>query len=287
MTAATLADVLARAAKERRAVAGLVVLGWEDARAYVHAAEDARSPVILQAGPACRRNMPVALLGKMFRSLADSAQVPVVCHIDHATTVRECAEGIDNGFTSVMIDGSRLPLAENIALTRSVVEAARAAGVSVEGEVGTVGYVDGAPSEATSPGDARLFEQQTGVDALAVSVGNLHLRKEAISSIDAAALNAIQAQTSVPLVLHGGSGIPGEERQELARNHRVAKFNIGTELRMVFGAALRDYLAAHPGSFDRIELLSATEPSLRRAAAAILRAMWTPHEPVAESFDRR
>jgi fructose-bisphosphate aldolase class II len=276
MTAATLSEALKRAAAEGRSVAGLVVLGWEDARAYVEAAEAVGAPLILQAGPGCRRHTPTPILGRMFRTLADAAAVPVVCHIDHATTLEECRAGLDSGFTSVMIDGSKLPLDHNIALTAQVVEEAHRAGVSVEGEVGVVGYVHAAASRATTPEEASRLERETGLDALAISIGNVHLSEEKAARIDLAAASAIAAVTRVPLVLHGGSGIPQAIRSDLARNCRVAKFNIGTELRMAFGRALRAHLAANPGSYDRIEILSATIPQIRAAAREIIAALWRP-----------
>ena len=276
MTAATLNDVLIPALEGRYAVAGLVVLGWEDARAFVEAADETGLPVILQAGPGCRKYMPVAVLGAMFRHLADQARVPVVCHIDHATTLEDCVRGIDHGFTSVMIDGSSLPLDGNIALTARVTEIAQMAGVSVEGEVGVVGYADGRPSTVTPPDDARRFAAETGVDALAISVGNVHLRTEKSGAIDFAALQAIEAVTQLPLVLHGGSGIASDIRRKLARETRVKKFNIGTELRMAFGAALRQSIAAQADEFDRNLLLGPTIPALRKAAAAIIRELSLP-----------
>jgi fructose-bisphosphate aldolase, class II len=250
-----------------------VVLGWEDARAFVEAADEAGLPIILQAGPGCRAHTPVPILGKMFRILMEQARVPVVAHIDHAYTLEECAAGIDHGFTSVMIDGSKLPIADNIALTQRVVAIAQPAGVSVEGEVGVVGYSDGRPSAMTSPDEARQFDQDAGVDALAISVGNVHLNTEKTSGIDFAALRAVEAVTRLPLVLHGGSGIPVAVRQRLARETRVKKFNIGTELRMAFGKALRQALAENPGSFDRIAILSATIPAIRDEAKAIITAL--------------
>jgi fructose-bisphosphate aldolase class II len=276
VTAASLSDVLDPAAERGYAIAGLVVLGWEDARAYVAAAEETGIPVILQAGPGCRRHTPTPILGKMFRTLADRSSAIVVCHVDHAATLGECEEGIESGFTSVMIDGSKLPLEENIALTSRVVEAARSAGVSVEGEVGVVGYSGGAPSVATSPEEAGRFERETGVDALAVSVGNVHLQAEKAATIDFAAIETIRDATRAPLVLHGGSGVARGIRRRLASDFRVAKFNIGTELRMAFGAALRAYLAEHPASFDRIEVLSATAPALTAAAKDVMTALWRP-----------
>ncbi len=276
MPAATLAAVLNAAVDDNRAVAGLVVLGWEDAVAYVEAAEETSLPVILQAGPGCRAHTPIPVLGAMFRHLADGAGVPVVCHIDHATTIEECRAGIDHGFTSVMFDGSRRPLAENIANTAEVVAMARRGGVSTEGEVGFVGYAEGEASRTTDPAEAARFERETGVDALAVAVGNVHLQTEKSAGIDMEALKAIEAVTTVPLVLHGGSGIPSATRRELARNSRVAKFNIGTELRMAFGKALRRSLYDQPDAFDRIGLLKPTIAPVREAAAAVLRELGRP-----------
>jgi fructose-bisphosphate aldolase, class II len=271
MTVATLNDVLRPALAGNYAVAGVVVLGWEDAKAYVEAAEETDLPIILQAGPGCRKHTPLPILGKMFRHLAEHATVPVVCHIDHATTVDECREGIEHGFTSVMIDGSRLPLDGNIALTSEVVALARKAGVSVEGEIGFVGYDNGTASSMTKPKDAAAFERGTGVDALAISIGNVHLQTEKQAAINFEALAAIEAVTTVPLVLHGGSGIAADVRQRLAQHHRVKKFNIGTELRMAFGAALRATLAEHPDEFDRVKILSSTMRASRDAAKLVLR----------------
>ena len=270
MTVVSLKDVLAPAITGHYAVAGLVVLGWEDAKAYVAAAEELGLPVILQAGPGCRSHTPVPVLGKIFRHLAEQASVPVVCHIDHARTVEECRAGIEHGFSSVMIDGSMLPLDDNINLTNRVVAIAKSASVSVEGEVGFVGYDNGAVSAPTSAEDAARFERQTNVDAIAISIGNVHLQTEKAADIDFAALSAIEAVTTVPLVLHGGSGIPSALRRKLARDHRVKKFNIGTELRMAFGQSLRDSLASQPEEFDRNKLLTPTMQASQAAARAII-----------------
>ena len=120
MTLVTLAEVLQPALKGGYAVAGLVTLGWEDMRAFVEAAEAEGCPVILQAGPACRAHTPLPILGKMFRHLAEAASVPVVAHLDHGFTLEECQQAVDAGFTSVMYDGSRKSLRQNIDETAAV-----------------------------------------------------------------------------------------------------------------------------------------------------------------------
>jgi fructose-bisphosphate aldolase class II len=273
MTRATLAEVLQPARRDGYAVAGLVCLGWEDARAYVAAAEAEGLPVILQAGPGARAHMPLPVWAAMFLALADAASVPVVAHLDHATTPEDCAEAIALGFGSVMFDGSRLPLEDNIAQTRAIAEMAHGAGVSCEGEIGFVGYQDGAASQGTDPDEAARFAAETGIDAMAISVGNLHLQTKAVAHIDRDRLAAIEARTPVPLVIHGGSGLPHDLRTTLARDTAVCKFNIGTELRMAFGTALRDTLAAQPDTFDRIALLSAVEAPLTDRARQVLRGL--------------
>ncbi len=277
MTAVNLADVLGPARENGTAVAGLVVLGWEDAVAFVQAAEETGLAIILQAGPGCRAHTPVPILGKMFRYLADNARVPVACHIDHGYSVDECLEGIDNGFTSVMYDGSKLPISENIKTTAQIVKTAQAAGVSVEGEVGFVGYAEGAASATTSPDEAARFADESGADALAISIGNVHLKTEKTTGIDFNALAAIERVTDLPLVLHGGSGIPVDIRKRLARETQVCKFNIGTELRMAFGQALHKSTRQNPDTFDRISLLKPTIAPVKEITMEVIRAIGDPN----------
>ena len=271
MSLVPLFDVLRPCLTDGTAVAGLVVLGWEDALAYVRAAEAEQRPVILQAGPGCRAHMPLSVLGAMFRSLGEAASVPVVAHLDHGESLAVCQAAIACGFTSVMYDGSALPLAENIAGTRVIVEMAHAAGVSVEAELGVVGYHDGAPSTGTNPAEVARFAWETGVDALAVSVGNSHLMTAPGVAVDMAQLRAIQAAApDLPLVLHGGSGIESGLRRRLACETSVCKFNIGTELRMVFGQSLRAALARDPIRFDRNQLLKDTVQPMIAAARTVI-----------------
>jgi fructose-bisphosphate aldolase class II len=273
MTLATLADVLRPALAGGYAVPGLVCLGWEDMRAYAMAAQAERAPVILQAGPSCRAHTPLPVLGAMFRSLADSVDVPVVAHLDHGYTMEECRDARDAGFTSLMYDGSRKPLARNIDETAAVARLAHEAGISCEGEIGFVGYAGGERSAGTDPAEAAIFARQTGIDAVAISVGNLHLQQDHEGGLDLARIRAIEAETDIPLVIHGGSGVPPDQRAHLAATSRICKFNIGTELRMVFGAALRAALAADPARFDRVAILKETEDPVTAAARMVIRGL--------------
>jgi len=273
MTLVALKDVLAPALKNHHAVAGLVTLGWEDMRAFVAAAEAENVPVILQAGPGCREHTPLAILGKIFRHLAEGASVPVVAHFDHGYTMDECKEALDCGFTSVMFDGSRKPLHQNIDETAAIVEMAHSAGISCEGEIGFVGYANGEKSAGTDPAEAAQFAAETGVDAMAISVGNLHLQQDKSGGLDVARIRAIEALSDTPLVIHGGSGVPVEQRSALARTSNICKFNIGTELRMAFGAALRIALDTDPDRFDRNQILKATHDPLVTATRRVLRAL--------------
>ena len=273
MSLVALADVLQPALRDGYAVAGLVTLGWEDMRAYVAAAEAEGVPVILQAGPSCREHTPLPVLGKMFRHLAEAASVPVVAHLDHGYSAEDCRIAIDSGFTSVMFDVSRKPLAENIGETAAIADMAHSAGVSCEGEIGFVGYSGGENSAGTDPEEAAQFARETGVDAMAISVGNVHLQQDKQGGLDEARIREIEAVTDVPLVIHGGSGVPVAQRRALAQGSSICKFNIGTELRMAFGQALREAVTRDPDRFDRVQILKETHEPLVAATRTVLQAL--------------
>lgn len=276
MPLVTLKDVVQPALKQGHAVAGLVCLGWEDMRAFVAAAEAENVPVILQAGPSCRAHTPLPILGTMMRHLAEAASVPVVAHLDHGYTMDECKEALDSGFTSLMFDGSRLPLADNIAQTKAIADMAHDAGISCEGEIGFVGYSGGENSAGTDPDEAAQFARETGVDAMAISVGNVHLQQNKEGGLDMARIRAIEALTETPLVIHGGSGVPVAQRLELATTSKICKFNIGTELRMVFGKSLRQVFVDDAAIFDRVSILKQTHDPMVEATRSVLRGFGKP-----------
>ena len=272
MTLVTLENTLQSALKNNYAVAGLVTLGWEDMKAYVEAAEKENCSVILQAGPSCRQHTPLPILGKMFNYLADNTDIPVVAHLDHGYSLEECKIAIDSGFSSVMYDGSRKSLNKNIDETAKICEIAHSAGVSCEGEIGFVGYSGREESAGTDPEEASLFAKDTKIDAMAVSVGNIHLQENKEGGLDEDRIRSIEALTDVPLVIHGGSGVPVKQRKYLSRNSKICKFNIGTELRSAFGSALRNAVNADHSRFDRVQILKDTHKPLVDKTRSVLKA---------------
>ena len=269
----TLKDTLQKALSHNYSVAGLVTLGWEDMKAYIEAAEQENCPIILQAGPSCRQHTPIPILGKMFNYLAENAVVPVVAHLDHGYTENECRIAIDSGFSSIMFDGSKKTLNENIDETAKICELAHAAGVSCEGEIGFVGYSGGERSSGTVPEEASIFAKETKIDAMAISVGNVHLQENKEGGLDEDRIRAIEEVTDIPLVIHGGSGVPVAQRTFLSQNSKICKFNIGTELRSSFGHALREAINIDTTRFDRIQIFKDIHEPLVEKTRSVLRPL--------------
>ena len=269
----TLRDTLQKALSNNYSVAGLVTLGWEDMKAYIEAAEQENCPIILQAGPSCRQHTPIPILGKMFNYLAENAVVPVVAHLDHGYTENECRIAIDSGFSSIMFDGSKKTLNENIDETAKICELAHAAGVSCEGEIGFVGYSGGERSSGTVPEEASIFAKDTKIDAMAISVGNVHLQENKEGGLDEDRIRAIEEVTDIPLVIHGGSGVPVAQRTFLSQNSKICKFNIGTELRSSFGHALREAINIDTTRFDRIQIFKDIHEPLVEKTRSVLRPL--------------
>lgn len=271
-----LAQILAPAVGREYSVACFNVFGWEDAQAVVAAAAALGAPVILGASGDFRKLMPVEVIAPMLRAAAERAPVPACVHLDHTYDIDEVRRAVDAGFTSVMYDGSQLPLDENIAGVRRVAAFAHAAGCSVEGEIGSVPYAEGRAhirSELTEVADAVRLANEGGLDAMAVSIGNVHRLKAPAAVIDFQRLEAIAAATTVPLVIHGTSGIFEHDIARLARTPRIAKFNIATVLRQAFGRGLRETLAAHPERFDRVEIMTDVMPVMAREAERMIRLL--------------
>ncbi|MGI9273284.1 MAG: class II fructose-bisphosphate aldolase [Endozoicomonas sp.] len=263
-----LKDLLPAAAQSDYAVPCFNIFGYEDAKAVINAAESVQKPVILAANKTLVDFMGVENAAQMIRRLAEESSVPVCAHLDHTYEEDIVFKGIHHGFSSVMFDGSQLPLEENIRRTRAVVEVAHACGVSVEGEIGSVPYDDIRPhikTISTDPFEAAAFARESGVDAVAVSVGNIHRLKEPSATIDYERLAEIAAEVGAPLVIHGTSGIPIVDLQKM-RKGAVAKFNIGTVLRQAFGHKLRETVINNPQEFDRLFFMESVMPAVEKTA---------------------
>lgn len=214
-------------------------------RTILETCQQLRCPAILMGlpGPDLDGNGWQYVAG-LIRAVADHHDIPVVLHLDHATELDVIRRAVDSGYTSVMIDGSRLPFAENVRLTRAAVDIAHPHGISVEAELGHVGGSDVentqyAESVLTEPAEARRFVDETGVDALAVSIGTAHGIYRQLPKLNIARLKEIGAATDVPTVLHGGSGTPVDQLQEAVR-HGVTKLNIYADNRIAMCRGLKE-----------------------------------------------
>ena len=272
MSLVSLNDILGRAEEEGYAVGAFNCNNMEIVQAIIRAAEKERAPVIIQASQGAIRYAGLPYIVALVREAAAGAAVPVVLHLDHGTSFEQAVQCIRHGFSSIMIDGSQHPLEKNIELTRRVVEVAHAAGVSVEGELGRIGGTEDdisfSDAEAffTDPEEANYFVKQTGVDALAISIGTAHGRYKGVPKLDFPRLEQIRRAISGPIVLHGSSGVAAEDIKKAAKLG-VSKFNIDTDIREAFTGAARDYLAANPLEIDPRNVLGPA----REAATAIIR----------------
>ncbi len=294
MALVTSKRILDDASARGYAVGAFNVNNLEFAKAVMGAAQEANSPVIIQASEGAVSYAGVRQMVAMVRSLAEDTDVPVVLHLDHGRSFDTIVQCIRHGFTSVMIDGSPLPFDENVAITKKVVEVAHAAGVSVEAELGRLAGIEDivAVSEReaalTDPDEARAFVEQTGCDALAVAIGTSHgprkFKGEPVLAVDL--VEKIKEQVRIPLVLHGASGvstevvqigerygarwagskgIPDQAIVEVIRRG-INKINIDTDMRLAFVASIRETLATKPELLDPRDLMRPAIAAIKKVA---------------------
>lgn len=224
-------ELLCAAQKSKWAVGSFSVSNMEMVLGIIKAAEETNSPIILQIAEVRLKQSPLELIGPLMVAAAKNAKIPVAVHFDHGLTLEKIKLALDLGFTSVMFDGSHLTLNENIKKTRQTVELTKQYGASVEAEIGCVGgSEDGSEDIAincTSPDDAVKFVNETNVDALAIAIGNAHGNYKETPHLRFDILSKIKDSVSVPLVLHGGTGILPEEFIK-CRNNGIKKINIAT-----------------------------------------------------------
>ncbi len=251
MALATLQELLPQARKAKRAIGAFNIANYETAVAVIKAAEAERSPVIIQVYMRLFNSEKAEDLVGSLQVMAKRCSQPVVLHLDHGESVEQVEKALKWGYTSIMLDGSRLPFAENVALTRECVELAHAVGASSEGEIGHVAMGD--ETALTTPEEAEEFAVQTGVDALAVSIGTAHGYYQQEPKLDIERCRQIAERLpQTPLVLHGGSGTPLEEvRKAIACG--IAKINVATEFQDIFLKSTRRELERLNGKFMPID----------------------------------
>lgn len=263
-----------------RAIVGFSIYNLEQGLGVVQAAEGERVPVLLQAGSSAFRYAGQEPLAGLALGLADSANIDVGVHLDHATELAEIKACLHAGYTSVMFDGSALPLEENVRRTVEVVQIARNTGAWVEAELAGIAGEEDRSTAATAgaltdPALAREFVAATDVDALAVAIGNVHGTPLEPVVLDLDRLARIADVVDIPLVLHGASGLP-EADVRAAISLGVAKLNVNTELRTAFRAGLLATAAAPPAGDALAPVLAGAIEATRAAAQAKLRAFTRP-----------
>ncbi|MCY6483233.1 class II fructose-bisphosphate aldolase [Clostridium aestuarii] len=250
-----LRNIIKDASKNNYIVPGFNIFGYEDAISVVKAAEEMNAPVLLMTNNFAVNFMPVEYWAKLLGEIAKDAKVPVSIHLDHGKNYEVIARAIKSGYSSVMYDGSQLPIEDNIKNTKEIVKIAHALDVSVEAEIGSVAYSDVSLEEYkplfTKPEEAEKFYKETNTDWLAVAVGTVHKMQIQNADIKFDLIGKIQNKANVPLVVHGSTGISDENLEQL-RNYGVGKINIGTALRMEFGNTLRKEMESNPEEFDRM-----------------------------------
>jgi fructose-bisphosphate aldolase class II len=263
-----LSAILADCRRDRWAVPAFDVINMETVRAVFDGSAAERAPVILMVYPNHTPQDQWPGLVAFARAEIDRTGVPASFHLDHGSRLEQVHAAIEAGFSSVMIDASRLPLDENIARTREVVELAHSAALSVEAELGHVGMGEEELSDEewtgrlTRPEDAARFVKETGVDALAVAIGTVHGLYRGVPRLDFERLYALEAAVSVPLVLHGGSGTPDRDVQR-AVQHGICKVNIWTEVAIAFTATLQQELSPPPTECRLPDALAKAEETAR------------------------
>ena len=272
MPLASMTEIIGPARAAGRGVGAFNVIGLEHAEAIVAGAELAGAPAVLQISENCvAYHGALEPIGGACLALARSAAVPVAVHLDHAASADLVRAAADLGIGSVMFDASGLPYQENVRVTAEVAQWCQARGIWVEAELGEIGGKNGvhSPVARTDPGEAAEYVAATGVDALAVAIGSSHAMLTRDAVLDLALIASIRRAVSVPLVLHGSSGVPDRDLAA-AVGAGMTKINIATQLNKVFTSAIRDYLSAEPAVVDPRRYGAAGRDALASEVARLL-----------------
>jgi len=262
-------ELLQDADKGGYAVGAFNANNMEIVQAIIEAAQEESSPVILQASQGAIKYAGIEYIVNMVKVAAEKSTVPVALHLDHGTSFEQIVQCVRYGFSSVMIDGSKYPLEENIALVNKVIEVAKkGAGLSVEAELGKIGgteddiSVDEREALMTIPEEAVEFVKRTDLDALAIAIGTAHGPYKGVPKLDFERLEKINSLVEVPLVLHGASGVPDEAIVK-AISLGICKINIDTQIRQAFSNGVKEALAANPKEIDPRKILAPAKVAMK------------------------
>ncbi len=254
MALVTTKQLLLDAQKGGYAVGAFNVENMEMVQAVVAAAEELRSPVIMQTTPSTVKYANLNYFYENVKAAAQESSVPVVIHLDHGNSFELAMQAYRTGYTSIMIDGSHEGFEDNIALTSAVVKACHPGEVPIEAELGKVGGkeddLDGGEGDPyTNPQEAAEFVERTGIDSLAVAIGTAHGVYKGVPKLDFSRLSEIRKAVSIPLVLHGTSGVPDEDVAECIKRG-ICKVNYATDLRIAFTKGINQVLKENPDTID-------------------------------------
>lgn len=269
MEFASVKELLCKAQERGNAVPAFNVENMETVQGVIQAAEELNCPVILQTTPSSVNYAGLDFFAACARTAIRNTRVPIALHLDHGSSYELAANAMKEGYSSVMIDGSRLSFEDNVALTSRVSELGKILGVSVEAELGSVGgKEDSSISESVTFTDAAQaveFKERTKVDSLAVAIGTSHGFYKGEPKLDIKRLKEIRAAVDIPLVLHGTSGVPDEVVKECIRNG-ICKVNYATDLRNAFTKAVRLSMEKNPGDIDPKKYLGAGREAVAETA---------------------
>ena len=254
MPLVTTNEMLKKAQEGHYAVGAFNVENLEMVMAVIKAAGEMNSPVIMQTTASTVKYAGLDYYLSLVRTAAERSDVPVAMHLDHGNSFELAMQALRTVYTSIMIDGSHESFEDNIALTSRVAAACAASGVSVEAELGKVGGKEddldgGDENPYTDPQQAKEFAERTGVTSLAIAIGTAHGIYKGIPKLDLDRLSEIREVVSIPLVLHGASGVPDDAVRESVRRG-ICKVNFATELRIAYSDGVKEYLRENPDSFD-------------------------------------
>jgi len=276
MPLVSMTELMQQAKREKFAVGQFNMNNLEFAKAIMEAAEEENSPFIYGVSEGAIKYMGLDYVVAIARAAAEKSKIPVVLHLDHGSSFEVAMQCIKAGFTSVMFDGSHYPLEENIRLTREVVNAAHAMGISVEGELGTIGGTEDDLSVAeedaklAKPEEAIRFFEETKVDALAIAVGTAHGMYKGEVRIRYHIIEEVSSKVPVPIVLHGGSGVPDEAiRKSIELG--VGKINVNTENQVAMTNAIKELFAKKPDVYDPRKYLGPAKDAMKEVVKSKMR----------------